>query len=352
MTNPFGWVTMEDMTNHFDGEKFDLKFKRGKEYRKYLQTFAEILKFIQTHIDFKVSSRGWAYLLETNNLITKGEFEKVQNLVNKARKEGFLPLDFVAEDDARKFDNVIEPETDTIPQRLHDFIDWTLNHIWQNHTADYWEGEDYYIQLLVEKIDLVTLFEPVVQKYKIPIANSKGWSSILQRYEMIKRFEEAEDRGQTPVLLYCGDLDPFGMAISDYLEKNIQDLEKGTLWNPYNLIIDRFGLNKDFVDQHNITWIDNLKTGTGKDADENNPIVAEYVRINGYRKVEANALVTRAAEGRKLLEDTIQKYLGVDATERFTVKERSIRDEYKKLIADTGLKTPLQKALDSLKSYL
>src|SRR5690606_38765788 len=105
------------------------------------------------------------------------------------------------------------------------------------------------------KVDLVTLFSPVCKKYKIPIANSKGWSSMLQRAEYARRFQEARDKGLKCVLLYCGDHDPDGLRIGEFLRKNLQDLndikwEDGEIgYDAKDLIIDRFGLNYDFIEK-------------------------------------------------------------------------------------------------------
>lgn len=105
-----------------------------------------------------------------------------------------LPVDFTAEEDARKFHGVEEPSSgdvsNTLAWMLRDVLDGS-----RYFTPDWWEGEEYYIQMVVEKIDLVTLFTPITSKYHIPIANSKGWSSILQRAEYSRRFKEAEEKG-------------------------------------------------------------------------------------------------------------------------------------------------------------
>jgi len=167
-----------------------------------LSEFAEYLQAISEQIGFKVSSRGWAYQLETNRLINKGDFDKVTNLINKCRKLGYLPIDFVAEEDARSFKNVEKPNKKDI---VGDVGTW-LEHVQKAaelYTPNWWDGEEYYIQMVVEKIDLVTLFRPVCEEYHICIANSKGWSSMLQRAEYARRFSLAESKGLECVLLYC-----------------------------------------------------------------------------------------------------------------------------------------------------
>src|SRR5690606_27434194 len=132
------------------------------------------------------------------------QFDKVNTLINTCRKKGYLPIDFVAEVSARQFEGVEIPTEDSV---YSDFAAWvrasfnTVHH----YNLDWWIGEEYYVQMVVEKVDLVTLFSPVCKKYKIPIANSKGWSSMLQRAEYARRFQEARDKGLKCVLLYCGD---------------------------------------------------------------------------------------------------------------------------------------------------
>lgn len=328
-------------------ELFVMPTGRGKIREAQLQTFANYITAISKRITFKLSSRGWCYQLESFNVINKGQFNRVQDILNECRKKGFLPIDFVAEEKARQFTGVLKV-TDLDPR----------SQLWKKlffmktpsiyHTPDYWYNEDYYIQMLVEKVDLVTLFDPICKKYHIPIANSKGWSSILQRAEMAWRFQKYEDKEQTPVLLYCGDFDPFGLAISNTLKKNLIDIAEGTGWLPTNLIIDRFGLNYDFIMKHNISWIDNLISGSGKKPNYKNPIVRDYIAKYGERKVEANAIVVIVREARKLCKEAIEKYLGDDAIKRMSGKKDVIREEYEELAKEIELKENIDQLLKKL----
>jgi len=309
-----------------------------------MRAFANKLIEINETVGFKVSSRGWCYQLEGFGLINKGQFDLVQNLINKCRKNGLLPIGFVLEEEARKFSGVEVPETQTPQEYLASFIKAVMN-AENYYTPNWWKGENFYIQMLVEKIDLLTLFEPICKEYHIPIATSKGWSSILQRAEIAGRFLGAEMNGLKPILLYCGDHDPFGLAISDFLRENLIDIAKGTGWLPSKLIIDRFGLNYDFIMSNNLSWIDNLVSGTGKQPDMNNPIVKTYVEEFGIRKVEANAIVVKPDAGRTLCRQTIEKYLGPDAKERFAKKREAVKDAFQRLREDTGVQETLETAL-------
>lgn len=320
---------------------------RGKNRDHELLLFAEELIKIDKNTGFKVSGRGWCYQLEGLGIITKGEFNRIQNLINECRKNGYLPIDFVAEEDARKFKGVWEPEEGSMQDYIHGWIEATLN-AGDLYNPNFWDGEKYYIQMLVEKVDLVTLFKPICEEYYIPIATSKGWSSILQRAEIAKRFSEMEKTGHIPILLYAGDHDPVGIGISNFLMKNFIDIENGTKWRPNNLIIDRFGLNYDFIIENNLSWINNLETGSGKNANENSPMVQEYIEKYGRRKCEANAIVVNPNAGRALCRIAIEKYLGNAVLDRFEQKREAVLHEFNDIQLNTGILKPLQEALKKL----
>lgn len=331
----------------------------GSMTKRKLGEFSQMLEEIQSSIDFKVSARGWCYLMEQAGYIDKSQFNKVESAVNRCRKEGLLPVDFVADDSARLFDGVFEETVGGTESILNWMLEDVLGGAKYYH-PDYWDGEEYYIQMLIEKIDVKTLFSSVCQKYRIPIANARGWSSIGQRAMYARRFKEAEERGMKCVLLYCGDLDPDGLRISDTLRKNISDcsaieFEDGTHgYDPSNLIIDRFGLNYDFVIENNLSWIPNLITGNGKNLanpshkNYNLPYMKEYRAEIGERKCEANALVTIQDKARLLAKQAIEKYLGSDAVDRFKRRRIEANKKYKETLEKYNVDEFINNIIDSM----
>ena len=134
----------------------------------------------------------------------------------------------------------------------------------------------------------------------------------------MRRFANMEAAGKQCILLYCGDHDPGGLAISDHLRPNLKGLAHAVCWSPDDLIIDRFGLNHDFIEREGLSWIENLETSSGgnlndtRHKDHCKPYVQNYIEQFGARKVEANALVTRVEAGRKLCREAILEYLDED----------------------------------------
>lgn len=331
---------------------------RGKKRLTMMRDFAISLIKLYNQIGFKISSRGWCYQLEGFGLLDKSQFNRVEKLINDCRKNGLLPIDFVAKEESRQFSGIETPNDDTPTSFLKAYLNASLS-CEDYYTPNWWEGEEYYIQMIVEKIDVKTLFSSICKEYHIPIATTKGWSSMLQRAEYSRRFAKAEEKGLKCVLLYCGDHDPDGLRIADFLRSNLFDIqninwidgEKG--YDPSNLIIERFGLNYDFIERVGLTWIDNLITGSGKNlaspSHRNHGLqyVQDYLRNYGSRKCEANAIIPiqYQPEGLKLCREAIEKYVGKNALDRFAKKHQDIVNELTDFRERTGLKEIINDAI-------
>jgi hypothetical protein len=313
-----------------------------EKYDRELKDFIQLLIRINSDVGFNMSSRGWCYALEPHGL-KKGEFDYIQRIINDCRRNGLLPNNFMANEGARVFSCFEGYIDDTTPEEEAEVIVGSVRSAHEHYRPfSFWDDQQYYVQMLVEKVDLVTLFEPICRRYKIPIATSKGWSSIRQRKELIERFQEYEYQGKTPVLLYCGDFDPAGLVISDFIKSNLDELYGATFWKTTNLIIDRFGLNYEFIMENNLSWIDNLVTGSGvclsnrRHKDHNKPYVQEYIKRYGVRKVEANAIVVAPNMGRQLCRDSINKYIKPESITRYenmiSAEQRKVQIEVQRIM--------------------
>jgi hypothetical protein len=335
------------------------KYSKSKKRQEGLKRLAELLKQTDCTLNIDASARGWCYLLENQNLIDKTEFDRAEDAINECRRLAYLPIDFCAEDSKRVWDGVEEPTGYTIEQFFRLILRDALNAP-EFYIPDWWEGEKYYLQMLVEKIDLKSLFGPVCEEYHVPIANAGGQSDLNVRHQMAMRFKAAEERGQIGVLLYCRDFDAWGDKIAKGIRTRLREIQKATGYDPKNLIIDHFGLNYDFIKKNKLTWIDNLKTSRGKDNAKSYycynceiqhqegilrcrncnrklyvqpKFVRDFIAKYGERKCEANALVVVPDKAEQLARKAIEKYLGVQALSRFETKRDKIRRQFERFRA-------------------
>ena len=298
------------------------------QYDEAVRTFCADLLQIQSALDFKKSGRGWAYTLEQRGVISKGEIDLAYKLINDCRSNGRLPIDFVAADAGRATIG-LENLDRTSPQQEAEAIVRRMKsahrHYWP---FGFWRDQDCYVEMLVEKIGLQEMFRSVCELFNVPLTNGSGWSDISSRGEIASRFRHWESAGKTCVLLYCGDFDPAGFRISEFVRRNFEKIAGGTGWSPDKLIVDRFGLNLDFIRKHQLPWIDGLETSSGGRLDDPNhndydkDYVQSYLLKYGARKVEAEALESIPDQARDLCRRAILRYV-----------EEAAVDEYRRLIA-------------------
>lgn len=331
-----------------------VNYKAGSMSKRNLVILSVLVRSIQETMDFKSTARGWAYILEGMNLISKDHFDNLVDSISKCRHLGYLPLDFVAEDSTRQ-SKFIEAPDSTKDEFIYEKLLSIINSfIWYN--ISFWEDQEYYIEMLVEKLDLISLNEPICREYHLPLASTRGWADIMQRAHMMERFSAAQKNGLRPVLLYEGDFDPPGIIISETFRKNLMDLAPSVGWFPTtsNLIIKRFGLNYNFIEQNNLSWTNNLKTSSGRDMASPNHMyynawnVKDYIERYGERKCEANVLVTKPQAGRKLCHDAIKKYVGNDALATFKSKEKEKREEIEEKLKEINFLNIFDDSLEKL----
>jgi hypothetical protein len=328
--------------------------KAKEEYETALDNWCEaIIKMSEERGEqddnFAVSSRGWCYLLEPHGLL-KGDFDTAQRLINDCRKSGRLPLDICCEDERRSADN-LESLDDADPVEEAERVLAYANDCEQSYYPhSFWEAQEYYVELMVEKVDVKNLFRSVTAPFRIPIANGSGWADLNARAAMMRRFKQWERRSKQCVLLYCGDLDPGGLRISNAIRKNLADMSPSAGWKPDRLIIDRFGIDADFVKRNRVPWIDNLHTskkgGLPLDdpdhADHDKDYVQDYIAKYGSRKVEATALVEPrlVPPAREMCRKAILKYLPASAPVQYRssleLPRQKLRFEIRRLLKAGG----------------
>jgi len=318
-------------------------------YEERLTRFAEEIRATnsrRTH-PIKPSSRGWCYLLEQLGKIHKGEFSACQKAINDCRKIGLLPVDFVAEDQdtTRHFKGIHVASNPSVQlKHLKNDVDEMLDNL-PSQTTDYWMNEEYYVMMCVEKGDILNLFKPICSEYHVPIVSSKGWAPILLRSHIAKLSIKAESNGLTPVLLLFYDHDPAGLKISKTFRKNLRDCARGTGWYPNVIRINRFGLNKEDIDKHGLMWIENLRTGSGRQSRDR-----DYKLKYGLRKCESNAFFKNDETlkiGEEICRSAIEQYYGEDAKERFREKEETSRQKLNH-VYDNPVWTNFHESIDEL----
>lgn len=146
----------------------------AERYEGELRRWCDGIKQINSTLDFRVSSRGWCYVLEEHGL-EKGDFDIAERLINACRKRGLLPLDICCEDNGRAAEHVEDIDDVTAAQFATGWIKYLRDRAHEHFTpVSFWNDLDVYVQMTVEKIDIKSLFSPVCKPFHLPLSNISG----------------------------------------------------------------------------------------------------------------------------------------------------------------------------------
>lgn len=283
----------------------------------------EAIERMSADTGYRFGPRGWAYYAEGLGLITKGEFDRFEKLLVDMRKDGELDPDVIEPDASRIAAEVADFDAaDVTPERMAQAAiseigerlrDWSDAY----HQTGYWDDLDYYVEMIVEKKDLVQIFRETADRYNVRITNGKGDTDIHSRLAMLKRFRDHSYAGRRNVLLAVGDHDPKGLHIVDGLRRTIMSCSnlKGLDWPDPEFEVVNVGLTEAQINRLGLMKIGNLETGGGQDLSNPNhpdhfkPYVQDYIARFGVWKCEANALVGHPREANALLEDAINRFI-------------------------------------------
>lgn len=283
----------------------------------------EAIERMSEETGYRFGPRGWAYYAEGLGLITKGEFARFEKLLTDMRKDGELDPDVIEPDASRMATEVgdFEAASYTAEQLAKHAISDIADNLrsWADSFREfgYWDDLDFYVEMIVEKKDLVQIFRSTADRYNIRITNGKGDTDIHTRLAILKRFREHTDAGRSCILLAVGDHDPKGLHIVEGLHRNIMSCAnlKGLDWYDPAFEVVPIGLTVEQIEDLDLMKIGNLETGGGRDLsdprhpDHNKPYVQDYIARFGVWKCEANALVGNPREAKGLLETAINRFI-------------------------------------------
>lgn len=305
--------------------EFEMPQTKGPlaERRAQRMAMAEAIEQMSEDTGFKFGPRGWAYYAEGLGLITKGEFARFEKLLTDMRKAGELDPDVIEPDASRIATEVFDFEAnDYTPDeqaewavsQISDELDSYARGYFQN---GFWEGLDCYVEMIVEKKDLVQIFGDVAKQRRVRITNGKGDTDIHSRLAMLKRFRDHHEAGRRCILLAVGDHDPKGLGIVAGLRHTLMSCAdlKGLDWYDPEFEVINIGLTEEQIDDLKLMKIPNLETGGGKDLsnprhpDHHKPYVQDYIAQYGVWKVEANALVANPRAAQRIFTDAVEEFI-------------------------------------------
>lgn len=114
--------------------------------------------------------------------------------------------------------DVITDQTRTLTQKVgfssaQNFVQREVSNLFRGYSRCVAADQPNHIEIWIEKQALLTIIEPVADKYCRRVMCCKGYNSITFQADFYNRAIEAIEKGLQPVVLYFGDWDPSGVGM-------------------------------------------------------------------------------------------------------------------------------------------
>ena len=145
---------------------------------------------------YQFVARGWL-----SN--TEKSYKRLGSIVSDARLAGLLDWDYIV-------DRTRELEARPSWGSPHEIIEI----VGKQYHRDLWEGQDYRIEVWIEKEALAGVIAPICRRLDVPFFSCRGYVSQSAMYEAATRLSAITDTGAQPIILHLGDHDPSGIDMS------------------------------------------------------------------------------------------------------------------------------------------
>lgn len=164
----------------------------------------------------------------------QAEYKRLGTVINDARLAGLISWDSITD----RTRNLIAPSAWTSPASI-------IRSAARSYAIDKWAGQEYRVEVWVEKEALAGVIEPVCEELSVPWFACRGYVSQSEMHSAALRLEEYFNGGQQPVIVHLGDHDPSGIDMSRDIESRADLFTSEGL-----IIVQRIALNMDQVEQY------------------------------------------------------------------------------------------------------
>lgn len=278
--------------------------------RKSLAIIEQVQKVVSEY-DIALSLRQIYYQLVARQIIKneEKEYRKLSRLCVIARNEELLPEEAFAD----RLRVVDQPDTWIDLKGFFETVE-------RAYRKSLWQNQPKYIEIWTEKDALRGVFNPITDKYDVPLLVARGQVSRTAIYQASERFKERVKEGKKCHLFYFGDFDPSGLSIYRSLCERLSDMEVAF---QLTLEFERIALTSEQIAEYN------LPQDPAKRKDPNyDKFVAEY----GNNVVELDSLPPDVLQ--RLIEDTIKSCIDFEKLQEVQKTEKKEKDKLISIISE------------------
>jgi len=236
----------------------------------------------------------------------KAKYRSVVRLLVRLRENDIVPWNLIVDNTRRTTDKRGHSNVQAWLAEILNYLDP------RNYGRCYVQKQGVYIEVSTEKDALASIIDDEIWEYCTRLNVVRGQVSATHLEKMSQRFDAAVMRGQTPVLLHFGDLDPSGIAIPKAIRKNL--LERHSV----DVDVRHVALTPEQVKHFELlTSPDAVKT--------EDPNYKKWIKAFGQEQVAVELDALHPKQLRQLLREALHNTYNIDSFDPEIQKEKEER---------------------------
>lgn len=285
--------------------------KIAYKFKKFSEAHQEIIDKANEILDdysdqgYRLSLRQLYYQFVAKAIIenTERSYKRLGNIITDARMAGQVSWNAI--EDRGRSCYAHHPQPD--PTAVLDGVEF-------GYSEDFWEDQEYYVEVWVEKDALSSVIERPCNKWRVPYMACKGYMSASAQWEAGQRFMAASENGKIPMLIHLGDHDPSG------LDMTRDNGERLYTFAEVPVEVERIALNMDQVHQYS------PPPNPAKVTDSR---AKDYIRQYGDTSWELDALTPSVID--ELISSKIESVVDHDLWDEKVQRQREMRATLRKI---------------------
>jgi hypothetical protein len=248
---------------------------------------------------YQFVARGWI----ANN---QKEYKRLGKIINDARMAGLIDW------------HHLQDRTRNLSRLPHwDDPGHVIESAAVSYRRDLWEGQDCYVEVMIEKDALVGVIEGVCEQWDVPYFSCRGYTSQSEMWGAGQRLLERIRSGQRVRVIHLGDHDPSGLDMSRDIRERLTTFISFHLGHDpgESFEVCRIALNMEQVRRYN---------PPPNPAKPNDSRYRAYARQHGEESWELDALDPDVLIG--LIEENVRFYVDEALWENQRVRQESERE--------------------------
>jgi hypothetical protein len=218
----------------------------------------------------------------------KASYKALTDLLVRARLVGEIPMHCI-EDPTRIIN--LSHGYDSAAQ----FVESETEHFLTGYSRNLMLGQEFHIEVILEKAALRTIVHEVTSKYSIPLTTSRGYCSVPPRDAMARRYLSSGKRRL--ILFFLSDFDPDGEAIAESFVSSMRDD-----FGIENLEASKILLTEQDVKENSLP--------VTLDAKKSSPQYKKFVAKYGTKAVELDAAPVELIQSK--LREAIERVIDIE----------------------------------------